>query len=72
MLDRLASGMDGWSKYQSIHGVFSGYHFLEGGQCNMHSTYNIKCLPSMTDLSIQGNTLNETSQVDSWAGKGVD
>ena len=38
----------------------------------MHSTYNIKSLPSMTQLSIQGNTLNKTSQVDSWAGKGVD
>ena len=55
--------------YQSIHGVLSVYYFLEGVQCNMHSTYNIKCLPSMTH---QGNTLDETSQLDSWAGKGVD
>ena len=65
-------GCMGWSAYWSIHGVLSVYHFLEGVQCNMHSTYNIKCLPSMTHLSIQGNTLNETSQVDSWVGKGVD
>ena len=54
-----------------IHGVLSVYHFLEGVQCNTHSTYNSKCLPSMTHLSIQGNTLDETSLVDSWGGKGV-
>ena len=64
-------GFMGWSTYQSNHGVLSVYHFLEGVQCSMHSTYNIKCLPSITHLSIKGNTLNETSQVDSWAGKGV-
>ena len=29
-------------------------------------------LLSTTHFSIQGNTLNETSQVDFWAGKGVD
>ena len=62
----------GWSAYQSTHGVLSMYHFLKGVQCNMHSIYNIKCLPSMTHLSIQGNTINKTSQVGSWAGKGVD
>ena len=49
----------GWSVYQSNHGVLSVYHFLEGVQCNMHSTHNIKCLPSMTHLSIQGNTLDK-------------
>ena len=38
----------------------------------MHSTYNIKCLQSTTHLSVQGNTLDKMSQVDSWAGKGVD
>ena len=65
-------GCMGKSMYWSIHGVLSVYHFLEGVQCNMHSTYNIKCLPSMTHLSIQGNTLDKTSQVDSWAEKGVD
>ena len=65
-------GCMGWSTYWSIHGVLSMYHFLEGVQCNTHSTYNVKCLPSTTHLSIQGNTLDETSQVDSWAGKGVD
>ena len=65
-------GCMGWSAYWSICGVLSMYHFLEGVQCNMHSTYNIKCLPSMTHLSVQVNTLDKTSQVDSWAGKGVD
>ena len=62
----------GWSMYQSNHGVLSVYCFLEGVQCNMHSTYNSKYLLSTTHPSIQENTLNETSQVDSWAGKGVD
>ena len=62
----------GWSTYWSNHGVLSVYHFLEGVQCNTHSTYNSKCLLSMTHLIVQGNTLNKTSQVDSWAGKGVD
>ena len=62
----------GWPMYQSIHGVLSLYSSLEGVQCNMHSTYNNKCLLSTTQPSIQGNTLDETSQVDSWAGKGVD
>ena len=62
----------GWSTYWSNHGVSSEYHFLEGVQCSMHSTYNSKCLLSTTHLSLQGNTLSETSQVDSWAGKGVD
>ena len=38
----------------------------------MHSTYNNKCLLSTTQPSIQGNTLDKTSEVDSWAGKGVD
>ena len=61
----------GWSMYQSNHGVLSVYHFLEGVQCNMYSTYNNKCLLSTTHPSVQGNTLNETSQVDSWVGKGV-
>ena len=61
-----------WSAYWSVHGVLSMYYFLEGVLCNMHSTYNIKCLPSRTHLSVQGNTLNETSQVDSQAGKDVD
>ena len=65
-------GCMGWSMYQFIHGVLSVYHSLEGVQCNTHSTYNRKCLLSTTHPSIQGNTLNETSQVDSWAGKGVD
>ena len=65
-------GCMGCSVYWSIHGVLPMYCFLEGVQCNTHSTYNIKCLPNMTHLSIQGNTLNEASQVDSWAGKGVD
>ena len=65
-------GCMGCSAYKSIHGVLSVYHFLEGVQYNMHSTYNIKCLPSTTHLSVQGNTLDETSQVDSWEGKGVD
>ena len=58
--------------YQSNHGVLSVYHFLEGVQCNMHSTYNNKCLVSTTHPSIQENTLDKASQVDSWAGKGVD
>ena len=62
----------GWPMYQSDHGVLSVYHFLEGVQCNMHSTCNRKCLLSTAHLSVQGNTLNETSQVDTWAGKGVD
>ena len=65
-------GCMGWSMYWSNHGVMSVYHFLEGVQCSMHSTYNSKCLLSMTHLSIQGNTLDEASQVDSSAGKGVD
>ena len=65
-------GCMGWSAYWSIHGVLSVYRFLEGVQCNTHSTYNIKCLPSTIHLSIQGNTFDETSQVDSWAAKGVD
>ena len=38
----------------------------------MPTTYNSKCLLSTTHLSIQGNTLNETSQLDSLAEKGVD
>ena len=63
-------GCIGWSTYQSNHGVLSVYCFPEGVKCNMHSTCNRKCLLSTTDISIQGNTLNETSQVDSWAGKG--
>ena len=58
--------------YQSNHGVLSVYCFLERVQCNIHSTYNSKCLSSTTQPSIQGNTLDKTSQVDSWAGKGVD
>ena len=62
----------GWSMCWSNHGVLSVHHFLEGVQCNMHSTYNSKGLLSTTHPSIQGNTLDETSQVDSWAGKGVD
>ena len=62
----------GWSTYWSNHGALSVYLFLEGAQCNMHSTYNSKCLLCTTHPSIQGNALNETSQVDSWAGKGVD
>ena len=62
----------GWSTYWSNHGVLPVYCFVEGVQYNMHSTYNNKCLLSTTHLSVQGNTLNETSQVDSWAGKGVD
>ena len=61
-----------WFMYWSNHGVLSLYHFLEGGQCNTHSTCNSKCLLSTTHLSIQGNTVNETPRVDSWAGKGVD
>ena len=65
-------GCMGWSTYWSIHGGLSVYHFLEGVQCNMHSTYNSKCLLSTTHPSVQGNTLNETSEVDSWAEKGVD
>ena len=65
-------GCMGWSTYQSIHGVLSVYSSLEGVQCNMHSTYNNKCLLSTAQPSFQGNTLNETSWVDSWAGKGVD
>ena len=36
------------------------------------AAYNSKYLSSTTQPSIQGNTLDETSQVDSWAGKGVD
>ena len=62
----------GWSTYQSIHGVLPVYSSLEGVQCNTHSTYNNKCLLSTTQPTIQGNTLNKTSEVDSWAGKGVD
>ena len=72
MLDQLHLGCMGWSMYQSNHGVLSVYCFLEGVQCNTHSTYNNKCLLSTTHPSVQGNTLNKTSQVDSWAGKGVD
>ena len=56
----------------SLFMVFCLCTLLEGVQCSMHSTYNSKCLPSTTHLSIQGNTLEETSQVDFWAGKGVD
>ena len=59
----------GWSMYWSTHGVLSVYHFLEGVQCNTHSTYNNKCLLSTTQLSVQGNTLDETPQVDSLAGR---
>ena len=62
----------GWSMYKYNHGVLSVYHFLEGVQCNMHSTYNNKCLLSTTQPSIQGNTLDETFQMDFWAVKGVD
>ena len=58
--------------YQSIHGVLSVYCSLEGVECNMHSTYNNECLFSTTHPSIQENTLDKTSQVDSWTGKGVD
>ena len=41
-------------------------------QCTTHSTCNILCLPSTTHFAIQVNSLNVTSRVDLWVGKGVD
>ena len=41
-------------------------------QCETHLADHEICLLSTTHLSIQGNSLNITSQVDSWVGKGVD
>ena len=41
-------------------------------QCEAHLTDHEIYLPSTTHLSIQGDSLNVASQVDSWAGRGVD
>ena len=41
-------------------------------QCEKHLADHEICLLSTTHLSIQGNSLDITSQVDSWVGKGVD
>ena len=71
ILDQLASGMHRLACISvcilcSVCIPFSGEV-----QCKMHSTYNIICLPSTTHFNIQRNTLNATSEVDYWAGKGV-
>ena len=62
----------GWSMCLSTYCVLSVHHFLGEVQCKTHSTCNIICLPSTTHFSIQGNSLDITSRVGSWAGKGVD
>ena len=55
-----------------LHIVFCMYTISGEVQCKTHSICNIICLPSMTHISIQGNSLNKTSKVDSWAGMGMD
>ena len=73
ILDQPAFGMHGLtcvSAYVSCD--LSVYHFLGDIQCRTHFTGNTIYLPSMTHFSVQGNSLNATPKVDSWAGKGVD
>ena len=41
-------------------------------QCETHLADHEICLLSTTHLSVQGDSLDIASQVDSWVGKGVD
>ena len=72
ILDQLAFGTHGFAFVYVCTSCFVCILFSGEVQCKTHSTCNIICLPSMTHFSIQGNSLNVTSNVDSWAGKGVD
>ena len=72
ILDQLAAGMHRLACVSVYISCFVCIPFSGEVQCKTHSTCNIICLPSTTHFSIEGNSLDITSKVDSWAGKGLD
>ena len=72
ILDQLAFGMHGLTCVSAYVLWFVCMPFLGHVQCRTHFTGNTIYLPSTTHFSIQGNSLDATPKVDSWAGKGVD
>ena len=72
ILDGLASGIHRLACVSSYILCFVCILFSGDVQCRAHFTGNTICQPSMTHFSIQGNSLDVTPKMDSWAGKGVD
>ena len=72
ILDQLAFRILGLTCTSSYVSWFVCMPFFRDVQCRIHFTGNTLYLPSTTHFSIQGNSLNATAKVDSWAGKGVD
>ena len=72
ILDWMASGMHGLACISVCILYFAYTPFSWGVHCKMHSTHTVICLSNTTHFNIQENTLNATSEVECWAGKGVD